>query len=84
MSEINKGRRELTIEELQKISGGLIIDGGANYDSAVVDDSTGDVLYRAFANRAVLNKAAELGISTAQITPEEYEKRFGKKWSWTD
>ncbi len=82
MADKNKERRELTIEDLKNISGGLIIDGGANYDSAVVDDTTGDVLYRAFANRAVLHEANKLGVSTEIITPEEYEKKFGKKWEW--
>ena len=82
MADKNKERRELTIEDLKNISGGLIVDGGANYDSAVVDDTTGDVLYRAFVNRAVLHEANKLGVSTEMITPEEYEKKFGKKWEW--
>ncbi len=82
MTDKNKERRELTVEDLKGISGGLIIDGGANYDSAVVDDTTGDVLIRAFANRAVLHEANKLGVSTEMITPEEYEARFGKKWEW--
>ena len=38
MTDKNKERRELTVEDLKGISGGLIIDGGANYDSAVVDE----------------------------------------------
>ena len=82
MSDMNKGRRELTLEDLKQISGGSIIEGGANYDSAVVDNTTGEVLFRAFASKAVLHKAEKLGISTDIMTPEQYEEKFGKKWEW--
>lgn len=76
------GIMELTLEDLKNVSGGYFIDGGSNYDSALVDDETGEVKFRAFANKAVLHKADKLGVDIEKITPEEYEAKFGKKWEW--
>ena len=70
---------ELNPEELGGVAGGLIVDVG-NFDSyRIVDDTTGEVLYRRYRRRDAERYAFEHKVSMEIINPEEYKKRFGKE-----
>ena len=79
--EMNKNleNEELELEQLEGISGGLIVDCGDCYDYRIVDDKTGEILD---SNRWYKNHAREtaevLNVSCEIISMAEYKRRFGK------
>ena len=74
-------RKELTKEQMEKVNGGLAVDGKNGWFYSI-DDNDGTIL--AENNMHILCAAAQaevLGQSREVITIEEYEKRFGKPFS---
>ena len=79
--EMNKKleNEELDPEQLEGISGGLIVDCGSLRYVRVVDDKTGEVLDSSNWYKKDARKTAEkLNVSTEIISLAEYKKRFGK------
>ncbi len=79
--EMNKNlkNKELDLEQLEGVSGGLIVDCGGPYNYRVVDDKTGEILdsncwYKSHAQEAAEN----LNVSCDIISKAEYKRRFGK------
>ena len=69
--------KQLTPEELEMISGGLVVvcPGFGFY---VVDDGNGDILYSAPHLVEAYQLAMKNGIDSHAISVAEYEQRFGR------
>ena len=79
--EINKNleNEELDPEQLEGVSGGLIVDCGFMRDYRIVDDKTGEILNSDCYYAKDAKKVAErLNVSTEVISMAEYKERFGK------
>lgn len=89
MDEKNaKGLENLTDEQVEAIAGGWIVDMGETDGSryVIVEDISGEVLGQASDFNDARNIAKSLTsqgerAGKAMITPEEYEKFFGKQLS---
>ena len=79
--EMNKNleNKELNLEQLEGVSGGLIVDCGGPYNYRVVDDKTGEILDTDMSYTVDAKITAEaLNVSTEIINMDEYKRRFGK------
>ena len=79
--EINKNleNEELDLEQLEGVSGGLIVKCGFTRDYRIVDDKTGEILDSdMFARKSAERTADDLNVSREIISMAEYKKRFGK------
>ena len=79
--EINKNleNEELDLEQLEGVSGGLIVKCGFTHDYRIVDDKTGEILGSdMFARKSAENTADDLNVSREIISMAEYKNRFGK------
>ena len=70
---------EMDLNELEKTSGGVIVDTGEKKLYIVRQDGT--VIGPAPSQNAV-SFAKTMSVSTEIITAEEYEKRFGRPVKW--
>ena len=71
-------RTNMTMEELMKVNGGFAVDGGKGRYYAV-DDKTGEVYAECNISIKYAQWAAEMrDQSRFVITPEEYQRKFGK------
>ncbi len=76
MSNDNK---ELNMNDLENISGGIIVNCGPLRNYRIVDDVTGEIIDTDWITTDYAKRVAEYnGVSTEIITMEEYKKRFGK------
>ncbi len=79
MSEMDK--RELSMEDMDKVSGGYAVDGGDGMYYSV-DDEHGYVLTSCNINIQYAQWASGMnGQSKEIITKEQYQKLFGKPFS---
>ena len=79
--EINKNleNKELDQEQLEGVSGGLIVNCGFTRDYRIVDDKTGEILDSDRASKKLAERTADnLNVSREVISMAEYKKRFGK------
>ncbi|SEL41979.1 hypothetical protein SAMN02910353_02582 [Ruminococcus sp. YRD2003] len=79
--EMNKNleNEELDLEQLEGISGGLIVDCGFARDYRIVDDKTGEILDSdCYSTESAKRTALDLNVSREIISMDEYKKRFGK------
>ena len=75
----NLENEELDLEQLEGISGGLIVDCGFTRDYRIVDDKTGEILDSdCFAKKSAERTAHDLNVSREIISMDEYKKRFGR------
>lgn len=70
-------KRELSVEELESIDGGLVVRSGENY--ILVDDTTGDKICDIPNLTNVKLVAAHRGASPERISKGEYQSRFGRR-----
>lgn len=76
--ENNETIKEISLEELDKINGGLVVYRGMFDKCWAVNDQTGEVIARfSFQGDAVL-AAGSKGVSREVISEKEYYKRFNK------
>ena len=71
-------RYELSMEELDKINGGLVVYRGLFDKCWVVNDQTGAVIGKYSFEGDAKWAAGSKGVSTEVISEKEYYKRFGK------
>ena len=74
---VNNEAKELNVNELENVTGGLVVDGGLAL-SWVVDDKTGEILKTDFYTSKCYHWAEEHGHSTEIISRQEYKRRFNK------
>ena len=75
---MNTNTMKLSMEELDKINGGLVVYRGMFDKCWVVNDQTGEVIAQfSFQGDAVL-AAGSKGVSREVISEKEYYKRFNK------
>ena len=79
MSE-NKMMNELSMEELEKIGGGLIVEDPVKKEFWLVRQD-GSVIAPVPEGKAV-EFAKAFNISTDRIPIEDYAKRFGRPFQW--
>ena len=75
---LKKQIAELSEEELDKLAGGLIVQGNLMQNHLVVDDKTGDILQSFYWMSDAKHYAEYKGVNTEIISREEYKKRFNK------
>ena len=71
-------KKELTLEDLENIEGGLVVYRGLMKNCWVVDDQTGKKLGEAFFKCDAGAMAIKKGVSEKVISYSEYKKRFNK------
>ena len=71
--------KELNLEQMEQVTGGVIVDTGEEKLYIVRQDGT--VVGPAPKNMAE-SFAKTLAVSMEVITAEEYEKRFGRPFQW--
>ncbi len=79
--EMNKNlkNKELDLEQLEGVSGGLIVDCGKYRNYRIVSDKTGAILDTEwFVSDNAKITAEALKVSTEIISMAEYKRRFGK------
>lgn len=76
--ENNENIKEISLEELDKIDGGLIVNRGIFNKYWVVDDQTGDVIAQFSFSGDAIWAARSKGVSDKVISEKEYYKRFKK------
>ena len=75
---MNTNTMKLSMEELDKINGGLVVYRGMFDKCWAVNDQTGEVIARfSFQGDAVL-AAGSKGVNSEVISEKEYYKRFNK------
>ncbi|MBR4509871.1 MAG: hypothetical protein IKS13_04215 [Ruminococcus sp.] len=75
----NLENEELDLEQIEGISGGLIVDPGGINNYRIVDDKTGEILdSRRWFKEDAIGLADDLNVSNKIISMAEYKKRFGK------
>ncbi len=75
----NLENEELDLEQIEGISGGLIVDPGYFHQYRIVDDKTGEILDSRHLYTVDAKIVAEaLNVSDKIISMDEYKKRFGK------
>lgn len=75
---MNTNTMELSMEELDKINGGLVVYRGLFDKCWVVNDQTGAVIGKYSFEGDAKWAAGSKGVSTEVISEKEYYKRFGK------
>ncbi|MBR1751185.1 MAG: hypothetical protein IJ740_09970 [Ruminococcus sp.] len=78
--------KEISEDQLESVSGGLVIDAGYTlWDYVIVDDVTGEILdsdcfiYDSEWMREICEHA---GVSMDKISVEDYNKKFGKNFKF--
>ena len=89
LAEILKGKnadKEISEDQLESVSGGLVIDAGYTlWDYVIVDDVTGEILdsdcyiYDSEWMREICEHA---GVSMDKISVDDYNKKFGKNFKF--
>ncbi len=78
---MGKAKEELNKEALSKVHGGVIVQAGGWY--YVIDDLSGGTWsFKESASTAEYVAKEWYGVSTEFITPEEYERRYHKKFPY--
>ena len=78
---MEKAKEKLNTEDLGKINGGVIVQTAGGY--YIMDDLTGGTWsFKETANTAQYVATEWYGVSTEIITPEEYERRYNKKFPY--
>ena len=72
----NENIKSINVEQLDTVSGGVIVLLSIYEDDWVIDDVTGQCLCEEWAVCRAENRARELGVSIEKISYEEYTKRF--------
>ena len=72
----NENIKPINIEQLDTVSGGVIVHLSIYEDNWVIDDVTGQCLAEEEAVCVAERRAREFGVSTEKIRYEEYIKRF--------
>ncbi len=72
---------EISLDELNKVSGGLIVDQG-NGTTYWLIRQDGTVIAPAPSKEKALEFAKTLNISTEIIGSDDYVKRFGRELKW--
>ena len=72
----NENIKSINIEQLDTVSGGLIVHMGVFEFDWIVDDVTGQCLDEEETMCIAERKARELGFSTEKISYDEYTKMF--------
>ena len=71
-------RTELTMDQMNQVNGGLIVDFGLFRNYKVYDDTTGAYLGEGYLLQHVKPIADAFGVSDTLITQEQYIEMFGK------
>ena len=74
--EKKKGMQKLSLDELEKSSGGLIVEVNGNY-WAVSEDGAYFAPFECTDVGRAVDKARALGWNTKIISKEDFEKQFG-------
>ena len=77
MSDLKK----LSIEELEKVTGGDIVNDVANKRYWLVKQS-GEVLGWAPTEESAIVDAKQFGTSTKILTMDEYKSKYGRELKW--
>ena len=80
MSEM-KNRQAMPLEELEKVTGGVIVDDGDGQKFWLIRQD-GTVIAPTFGNDKAMEMAHTFNISPEILTKEEYKKRFGRELEW--
>ena len=76
--ENNEIIKEISLEEQDKIKGGLVVYSGMFDKSWVVNDQTGEVVAQSSFQGDAQWAAGSKGLSREVISEKEYYKRFNK------
>ena len=76
----NEQMEKLTLDDLAKASGGVIVDEGNGKFWVVRQDGT--VYAPAPSPEKAIEYAKTLSISTEVLTKDQYKKRFGRDLQW--
>ena len=71
-------RTELTMNQMELVNGGYIVDFGLFKNCRVYDDTTGACLGKAYYVKDAKALANSFGVSDALISKQEYIDMFGK------
>ena len=71
-------KRELTVDQMNQVNGGYIVDFGMFNNCKVYDDTTGAYLGKAYYVKDAKAIANSFGVSDALISKQEYIDMFGK------
>ena len=71
-------KRELTVDQMELVNGGYIVDFGLFKYCRVYDDTTGACLGKAYYVKDAKALANSFGVSDALISKQEYIDMFGK------
>ena len=71
--------KKLTMEELEQVTGGVIVDIGEDVLYIVRQDGT---VVGPAPKEMAESFAKTLSVSTEIITGEDYQKRFGRPFQW--
>ncbi len=74
----DNNRMELTMNEMDQVAGGYIVDCGMFENYLIVDDHNGDVLDSVFFIFQAEDAASKKGVKKLVITEEKYREMFGK------
>ena len=71
-------RTELTMDQMNQVNGGYIVDFGLFRNCRVYDDTTGACLGKAYYVKDAKALANSFGVSDALISIQQYIDMFGK------
>ena len=77
--EIKMMKRELTVDQMNQVNGGYIVDFGMFNNCKVYDDTTGAYLGKAYYVKDAKAIANSFGVSDTLITQQQYFEMFGKR-----
>ena len=80
-NKMENKREKLTMEEMEKISGGLVVNDEINKRCWLVRED-GTVIGPAPDEVSAADFAKAFSLSQRAITPEEYKTRFGRDLVW--
>ena len=72
-------RTELTVDQMNQVNGGYIVDFGMFNNCKVYDDTTGAYLGKAYYVKDAKAIANSFGVSDTLITQQQYFEMFGKR-----
>ena len=74
-------KKELNMEEMEKVSGGYVVDEGTGSKYWVVRQD-GSVIAPAPSLEKAIDFAKAFNVSTTVLTRAEYKERFGRELEW--
>ncbi len=78
---MNTKKTELTPEQLEAINGGIVVSDRENNKYYMVRQD-GSVIAPAPSEEKAQEFIKQYNLSPTVMTPEEYEKHFGRKFEW--